>query len=132
MPKKPDSQALALKSFSPLPNAGALFFESSTMSFEAIHAEIMLARPYLIPRERTEKGIRNGYSYWLRVPPSKELRVIRLSQEEGSYELVRSASERQTLAKVRQRFSGSVSELLAIIDEQVEIIRKHDLVGFPG
>ncbi|SOZ19184.1 hypothetical protein [Cupriavidus taiwanensis] len=94
------------------------------MSLEAIHAEIMLARPYLIPRERTEEGIRNGYSYWLRVPPSKEVRVIRLSQEDGSYELVRSASERKTLAKVRQRFSGSVAELLAIIDEQIDIIRK--------
>lgn len=94
------------------------------MSIEAIHAEIMLARPYLIPRERTEQGIRNGYSYWLRVPPSKELRVIRLSQEGGSYELVRSASERKTREKVRLRFSGSVAELLAIIDEQVEIIQK--------
>ncbi|MFC4345655.1 hypothetical protein [Cupriavidus numazuensis] len=94
------------------------------MSIEAIHAEIMLARPYLIPRERTEKGIRNGYSYWLRVPPSKELRVIRLSQADGNFELVRSASERKTLAKVRQPFSGSVAELLAIIDEQIDIIRK--------
>ncbi|WER50551.1 hypothetical protein CupriaWKF_34085 [Cupriavidus sp. WKF15] len=102
------------------------------MSFEAIHAEIMLARPYLIPRERTEKGIRNGYSYWLRVPPSKELRVIRLSQEGSGYELVRSASEGKTRGTVRQRFSGSVAELLAIIDEQVEIIRKHELVSFPG
>ncbi|MCY1291889.1 hypothetical protein D9M68_223440 [compost metagenome] len=95
------------------------------MSFEAIHAEIMLARPYLIPRERTDNGIRNGYSYWLKVPPSKELRVIRLSQDGDSYELVRSASERKALQQVRQRFSGSMNELLAIIDEQVEIIRKY-------
>ncbi len=96
------------------------------MSFEAIHVEIMRARPYLIPRERTEKGIRNGYSYWLRVPPSKELRVIRLSQEDSGYELVRSASERETLTKLRHRFSGTVAELLVIIDEQVEIIRKQE------
>ncbi|TDF62929.1 hypothetical protein [Cupriavidus sp. L7L] len=95
------------------------------MSFEVIHAEIMLARPYLIPRERTDKGIRNGYSYWLKVPPSKELRVIRISQEGDSYELVRSASERKALQQVRQRFSGSMDELLAIIDEQVEIIRMY-------
>jgi len=95
------------------------------MSFEAIHAEIMLARPYLIPRQRTDKGIRNGYSYWLKVPPSKELRVIRLSQEGESYELVRSASERKALQQVRHRFSGSMDELLAIIDEQVELIRKY-------
>ncbi|WP_439672884.1 Transposase (plasmid) [Cupriavidus necator] len=95
------------------------------MSFEAIHAEIMLARPYLIPRERTDNGIRNGYSYWLKVPPSKELRVIRLSQDGDSYELVRSASERKALQQVRQSFSGSMNELLAIIDEQVEIIRKY-------
>ncbi len=79
------------------------------MSFEAIHAEIMLARSYLIPRERTEMGIRNGYSYWLQAPPSKELRVIRLSQEGGSFELVRSASERKAREKVRQRFSGLCS-----------------------
>ncbi len=65
------------------------------MSFEAIHAEIMLARPYPVPRERTEQGVRNGYSYWLRLPPSKELTVIRLSQSGNSYELVRSASERR-------------------------------------
>ncbi len=101
------------------------------MSLEVIHAEIMLARPYLIARERTEMGIRNGYSYWLRVPPSKEVRVIRLSQEDGSYELVRSASERKTLAKVRQRFSGSVAELLAIIDEQIELIRNPSVRHFP-
>ncbi|TPQ37088.1 hypothetical protein [Cupriavidus pinatubonensis] len=95
------------------------------MPFEAIHAEIMLARPFLIPRERTEKGIRNGYSYWLQVPPSKELRVIRLSQEGGGrYELVRSASERKSRMKVRQLFSGSLAELLAIIDEEIAIIRE--------
>ncbi|WP_455289297.1 hypothetical protein [Cupriavidus necator] len=127
MQKKPKSQLLHPRiEFAPARNAGVSFFESSTMSFEVIHAEIMLARPYLIPRERTEKGIKNGYSYWLQVPPSKELRVIRLSQESGSYELVRSASERKTREKVRQRFSGSVVELLVIIDEQVEIIRKHE------
>jgi hypothetical protein len=96
------------------------------MSLEAIHAEIMLARSYLIPRERTDKGIRNGYSYWLQVPPSKELRVIRLSEEGGTYELVRSASERKARERVRQRFTGSVADLLVIIDEQVEIIRKDE------
>ena len=98
---------------------GFCFFESSTMSLEAIHAEIMLARTYLIPRERTEKG-----ELGMVIPPSKELPVIRLSQEDGSFELVRSASERKTLAKVRQPFSGWVAELLAIIDEQIAIIRK--------
>lgn len=96
------------------------------MSLEAIHAEIMLARPYLIPRERTDKGIRNGYSCWLQAPPSKELRVIRLSEEGGTYELVRSASERKARERVRQRFTGSVADLLVIIDEQVEIIRKDE------
>ncbi|WP_042876465.1 hypothetical protein [Cupriavidus necator] len=95
------------------------------MSLEAIHADIMLARPYLVPRERTEQGIRNGYSYWLRLPPSKERRVIRLSQESGNrYELVRSASERRMRQKMRQHFSGSLTELLTIIDEEVDIIRK--------
>ncbi len=95
------------------------------MSLDVIHTEIMLARPYLLPRERTDNGIRNGYSYWLKVPPSKELRVIRLSQDGNSYELVRSASERKALQQVRQRFSGSMNELLAIIDEQLELIRKY-------
>ncbi|GLC98123.1 hypothetical protein Tamer19_75320 [Cupriavidus sp. TA19] len=104
------------------------------MSFEAIHADIMLARPNLVPRERTERGIRNGYSYWLRLPPSKELRVIRLSQQSGdSYELVRSASERRTRQKVRQRFSGSLSELIAIIDEEIDFIRQDErLISKPG
>ncbi len=99
------------------------------MSLEAIHADIMLARPYLVPRERTERGVRNGYSYWLRLPPSKELRVIRLSQPSAhSYELVRSASERRTRKQVRERFTGSVTELLAIIDEEIGIIRKEQLL----
>jgi hypothetical protein len=37
---------------------------------------------------------------------------------------VRSASERKARERVRQRFTGSVADLLVIIDEQVEIIRK--------
>ncbi|WP_152561870.1 hypothetical protein [Cupriavidus sp. SK-3] len=97
------------------------------MSFEAIHADIMLARPNLVPRERTERGIRNSYAYWLRLPFSKEFRVIRLSQQAGgSYELVRSASERRTRQKIRQRFSGSLAELIAIIDEEIDILRKDE------
>jgi len=104
------------------------------MSFEAIHADIMLARPYLVARERTEQGIRNGYSYWLRLPPSKEFRVIRLSQQLGnSFELVRSASERRMRQQIRQRFSGSLTELLTIIDEEIDIIRVDArLISKPG
>ncbi len=104
------------------------------MSFEAIHADIMLARPYLVPRERTEQGIRNGYSYWLLLAPSKELRIIRLSQQVGnSYELVRSASERRMRQKIRQRFSGSLAELLAIIDEEIDILLEDErLISKPG
>lgn len=104
------------------------------MSFEVIHADVMLARPNLVPRERTERGIRNGYSYWLRLPPSKELRVIRLSHQSGdSYELVRAASERRTRQKIRQRFSGSIAELIAIIDEEIDILCKDErLVSKPG
>ncbi|WP_115687106.1 hypothetical protein [Cupriavidus taiwanensis] len=104
------------------------------MSFEAMHADIMLARPYLLPRGRTERGIRNGYSYWLRLPPGKQLRIIRLSQQFGkSYKLVRSASERRMRQKIRQRFSGALAELLAIIDEEIDIIREDALsISKPG
>lgn len=97
------------------------------MSFEAIHAEIMLARPYLVPEDRTEQGVRIGYSYWLRLPSGKKLRAIRLTQQSGgSYELVRAASERTTGKRLRQRFSGSLNELLGIIDEEVDTIRRYE------
>lgn len=78
---------------------------------------------------RSESG-RAGFA-----PAGKSAGFARRTSNSGgnSYELVRSASERRTRQKIRQRFSGSLAELIAIIDEEIDFIRKDEhLISKPG
>lgn len=94
------------------------------MLFEDIDREIQLARPVLIPCER-----KDGYAYKI---GSK--RVIRLSPlKNGEFYLVRAASKRAKISNSSGRFTGTLAELLAIIDHEIAVTqaatpRKHTRV----
>ncbi|WP_459190547.1 hypothetical protein [Ralstonia pseudosolanacearum] len=82
------------------------------MLFEDFHREIQLARPILTPYERED-----GYAYKV---GSK--RVIRLSPlKSGEFYLVRAASKRVKIPNSSGRFSGSLAELLTIIDHEIAV-----------
>lgn len=85
------------------------------MTLDDFHREILHARPELVDYRRSD----GGYSFSI---GSK--RVIRLQPLSGArINLVKSASERATKSKQREAFSGSLAELLAILDAELALIQ---------
>ncbi|UGS91496.1 hypothetical protein KOL96_10290 [Ralstonia wenshanensis] len=94
----------------------------------ALRESIEVHRPHLRVDVR-----KNRLAVWVSVEGNSELRAVRLlaMSHQSVFDLKRAASSRAEHREVRERFDGSLEQLLSIIDSEVELIGQRAATSAP-